>query len=205
MSSFSLNLLFPTPLLSTEEHYSITKEELEFIEKHSELTYENAGNTTSLNKKILDEPEMRKISDFIKSAINYYTQNIITVEDDVEFYITTSWLNYTKPNQFHHKHAHANSIISGVFYINADKDVDKILFFKDNEYQRIQLPVKQLNSFNSCIWWVPVETGKLILFDSSLHHMVEKTKSSKTRVSLAFNVFCKGNIGYEKDLTQLEI
>ena len=36
--------------------------------------------------------------------------------------ITQSWINFTKKGEYHHPHAHPNSLISGVFYVEADKD-----------------------------------------------------------------------------------
>ena len=205
MTLFSTKPLFPIALVTSEENYSVKQEELDFIEKHSHLTYQNAGNTVSLDRRILNAPEMKGISDFINESVNYYVNSVIVPKDGAEFYITQSWLNYTKPNQYHHKHAHANSIVSGVFYINAEKDVDKITFFKPNPYKRIEILHKEHNFYNSDSWWYPVETGKVILFDSSLEHMVENTQSATTRISLAFNVFVKGKLGDNDSLTELEI
>jgi uncharacterized protein (TIGR02466 family) len=197
-------MLFPTNIVVSSNNYPISEKEIQFAEEHSKLTYENAGNTTSLNRKILGEPEMQGVMEFIQEAVDYYVNTIINPKDDLKFYITQSWLNYTKPNQYHHKHAHANSIVSGVFYINAEKNIDRITFYKDR-YSRILIEPKEHNFYNSSSWWFPVETGQVILFDSSLEHMVEMTQSSTTRVSLAFNVFCKGKIGDNDSLTELEI
>lgn len=206
MSEFTTKMLFPTNIVVSEQNYSFTKEELDFVEKHSHLTMENAGNTTSLDRKILDAPEMKGISSFINTALDYYVNTMINPQDDVKFYITQSWLNYTKPNQHHHKHSHANSIVSGVFYINAEKNIDRITFYKPNlHYKRISIIPKEFNFYNSGSWWLPVETGQVILFDSNVEHMVEDTKSSTTRISLAFNVFCRGKIGNSEDLTELEL
>ena len=99
-------------------------------------------------------------------------------------------------------HAHPNSLISGVFYINSDDKFDKIKLFKQ-QYETIQLEIKEWNIWNSKSWWFPVKTGDIILFPSSLTHMVENKQGDNTRISLAFNVFIKGIIGNNKDLTEL--
>jgi uncharacterized protein (TIGR02466 family) len=116
--------------------------------------------------------------------------------------MTQSWLNFTKPGEFHHKHAHPNSLISGVYYFNADKENDKIYFY-DDEYQRIKIQPKDWNYHNSKSWWYPVGTGDLVIFPSELTHMVDVTTSKETRISLAFNVFAKGVFGQEEHLTAL--
>ena len=72
MYSFSVKPLFPVAIVSSEQNYSLTKEELDFAEKHSHLTYENEGNTVSLDRKILDAPEMKNILNFINESIKYY-------------------------------------------------------------------------------------------------------------------------------------
>ena len=59
--------------------------------------------------------------------------------------------------------------------------------------------------YNSTSWKFNVETNDLVLFPSSLEHSVEKKKGSNLRISLAFNVFIKGNIGKEDDLNDLSL
>ena len=119
--------------------------------------------------------------------------------------ITQSWLNYTKPGEYHHTHEHPNSIISGVFYIDADRENDKIIFHKANRYQQIKFPQTEYNAFNSESWFFNVGNGDLKLFPSSLTHNVEQKKGDNVRCSLAFNVFVKGYIGAEEELTALHL
>jgi uncharacterized protein (TIGR02466 family) len=107
-----------------------------------------------------------------------------------------------RKNQYHHKHQHPNSFISGVFYINSNKEFDKIKFFKE-DYKTIKPEVTNWNLYNSESWWFPVETGDIVLFPSSLSHCVEVKKGDNTRISLAFNTFVKGCVGNNKNLTEL--
>ena len=104
--------------------------------------------------------------------------------------------------EFHHKHEHPNSYLSGVLYINADPEKDKIYFYK-NGYKRISLPTNNYNPFNSESWWFSVGTCDMVIFPSYLTHMVEQTESKDTRISIAFNTFLKGYIGEEASLTAL--
>jgi hypothetical protein len=92
--------------------------------------------------------------------------------------------------------------VSGVLYINSDEQNDKIKFFNDS-YRTLRLELKEYNIWNSKSWWFPVKTGDIILFPSSLTHMVETKQGTNTRISLAFNVFIKGTIGNNKSLTEL--
>jgi len=201
---FNIQGLFPTPVVRSDRGTEITKEEKEFVEYHTQYTYNNMGNITSLNRYILEDDKMKSIKSFIDEGINYYVKNIICPTYSIQFYITQSWLNYTKPGQFHHKHEHPNSIISGVFYVDADLENDKIFFYKEY-YKQISIPTNNHNTWNSPSWFIPVKTGNLVLFPSSLSHMVETKHGENTRCSLAFNVFAKGYLGEEEAMTALHI
>ena len=89
-----------------------------------------------------------------------------------------------------------------MFYINCNEKFDKIKFFNDT-YKTIKLEIKNWNIWNSESWWFSVKTGNVILFPSSLTHMVETKQGDNTRISLAFNVFIKGTIGDKEKLTEL--
>ena len=136
--------------------------------------------------------------------INNYFEKIIDTSDNITPYITQSWFNYTEENEFHHQHSHYNSVISGVFYFDAIKEEDSIVFHKNNNDQ-ISLTPKNYNLYNSTIWGFDVEKGDLILFPSTLEHSVKKKKGKNLRISLAFNVFIKGIIGKKEDLNELYI
>ena len=195
--------LFVIPVVKSKEKYSFNDDELNYLINIDKK--QNGGNTRSIDSYILNNVKLRNIREFIEKGIQKYVDNIICpLNKELEFYITQSWLNFSKPEQYHHQHRHPNSLISGCLYVNATKDVDNITFFNDT-YKRIDIPVENYNSYNAHSWWIPIETGQLILFDSSLKHMVENTKSKETRISIAFNVFVKGIIGDEKILQVVKI
>jgi uncharacterized protein (TIGR02466 family) len=194
--------LFPTPVVLSTTGREFTEEELEFFKKSGETTYENEGNTTSLNRYIVEEPEMATIKSEIQTAINYYMDKVIVAKPEVEAYITQSWLNFTSENQWHHKHAHENSFLSGVYYIDADEEYDKILFFK-GVYDQIKIRPSEWNIWNCDSWWLTVKTGNIIVFPSSLLHMVERKIGNNVRCSLSFNTFLKGTIGVNEECTEL--
>jgi uncharacterized protein (TIGR02466 family) len=198
------NQMFPTPLIFAKLPRKYTDDEVAFVQRCSTNVTVNVGNTTSKDRYVLNEPVMANIRDFLQFHINYYMQHIVAPYNPVDVYITQSWLNFTKPKEYHHKHEHPNSFISGVLYINADPDKDKIHFYK-NKYQQIQIPTSSFNQFNSESWWFGVGTCDLVLFPSYLSHMVEQTESAEPRISLSFNTFLKGFVGDEPTLTSLHL
>ena len=197
--------LFPEPIYFSNLGRKLSREEFEIITKYKKETYENAGNTTSLDTYVLENKSLKNLKkDQNKKVIDYFSE-VVCTNDSIIPYITQSWISYTEANQFHHRHNHPNSYVSGVFYINTDKEVDKIKFFKEDSFKRIELECKKFNEFNATSWSCPVETGDVILFPSTLNHGVDKKKGTNTRISLSFNVFIKGKIGNKSSLTELII
>lgn len=193
--------LFPTAV-SFFKYKGITEQETKFLIEQKERG--NTGNTTSVDTNILENKKMKELKKFIEKSVQEYFQKTYQPKYDVKPYVTQSWCNYTKEGQFHHKHAHPNSFISGVFYVQADKTKDKIYFYKNDNYitQRISIPAKEYNHFNSDSWWLPTHTNDLVLFPSHLVHMVKEV-TGKERISLSFNTFLKGHIGEDTDLSGL--
>jgi len=198
----TINAIFPTPIYISKLNRELTNKELSFINKTKFDCNKNEGNITSNDNYILNNKLFKDLKTDLDLRVKDYFQKIISPTDAITPYITQSWLNYTETNQYQHKHQHPNSLVSGVFYINCDDKFDKIKFFND-KYQTIKPEIKDWNIWNSETWWFSVKTGDIILFPSSLTHMVETKQGDNTRISLAFNIFIKGTIGVNKSLTEL--
>jgi uncharacterized protein (TIGR02466 family) len=198
----TISSIFPTPIYNSKLNRELTNKELSFINKTKLDIYKNEGNTTSNNNYILNNNIFKDLKIDLDLRVQDYFQKVVSPTDSIKPYITQSWLNYTETNQYHHKHQHPNSLVSGVFYINCDDKFDKIKFFNDT-YKTIKPEIKEWNIWNSESWWFPVKTGDIILFPSSLTHMVETKQGTNTRISLAFNIFVKGTVGSNKSLTEL--
>jgi len=202
MIKSTISSMFPTPVYISKLNRKLTSLELKFVEKNKKFYIKNTGNIHSNNTYILNERPFSNIKKELELRVKDYFEKVISPTDAITPYITQSWLNYTETNQFHHKHAHPNSLVSGVFYINCHEELDRIKFFNDS-YKNIKPQIKNWNLWNSESWWFPVKTGDIIMFPSSLPHAVENKEGANTRISLAFNVFIKGKIGINKELTEL--
>jgi len=194
--------LFPQPVGMYELDRDLTAKELSFIKKQE--TRSNTGNATSVDNNLLRHKELTKLRDFIETSVADYFKAVHNPKHKVDLRITQSWANYTEPGQWHHKHAHPNSFVSGVFYPQANRETDKIYFYRSG-FQQIKFPPEQWNVWNSESWWLAVGTGDLLIFPSGLEHMVETVQGDQTRISLSFNTFPVGNIGEEVSLTGLQI
>ena len=197
--------LFPEPVYFTTLERELTKGELKAIDTQQTLTYKNVGNRTSEDTYVLNNKAFKNLKKDLSTKVMDYFDQIICTDNAITPYITQSWLNYTKTNEFHHMHQHPNSLVSGVFYVAADDTVDKIVFRKPDSgpQPHIKLNIAKYNMFNCERSFYMVKTGDLVLFPSHLSHGVDQKKDANTRISLSFNVFFKGTIGNKIQLTEL--
>ncbi len=84
------------------------------------------------------------------------------------------WFNCACPGESTGLHDHAQlSKLSGVFYLEAEPNAGNLFFHKEGFFDLEIIP----------------EVGKLVLFEPWMRHGVRVNKSSKPRLSLAFNLF----------------
>jgi uncharacterized protein (TIGR02466 family) len=197
-----IHQLFPEPVYFSKLERALTKKELKVVDEYKKKTKKNEGNSRTTDNYILEHKTLKNLKKDLHTRVMDYFSEVVCTDNSIIPYIAQSWINYTETNQFHHRHFHPNSYVSGVFYIAADKEVDKIKFHKRSHPQIMLNPTKY-NIFNAKSWWYPVNTGDIILFPSSLEHGVDKKKGTNTRISLSFNVFIKGKIGENATLTEL--
>ena len=200
----SITSLFPIPLYETKLNREFTEKEINFVKAQKDNNIPNKGNSYSKNNYILETKELNEIKKFLELCCQDYLDKVICPSNDVQLYITQSWLNFTKESQYHHQHSHPNSFISGVLYFDVDKNDDRIYFF-NTQYKSISLETQKdkFNLWNSSSWWFPIFIGQLVMFPSSLTHSVENKIGKNTRISLSFNTFVKGKMGSNSLLTEL--
>lgn len=191
--------LFPTPLYINHIDDPLINQQKNYLLNLPKI--QNAGNLRSESGYIFEYPLFAELKKTINEHIKEYV-NIVYPNSNLDVYITQSWANYTEPNEYHHKHSHPNSFISGVFYVNAIKNEDMIKFYKDLPFT-YQINHNQPNNYNSVDVAIFVESGDLVLFPSNFQHNVPPTTSKETRISISFNTFIKGNLGDETSSTAL--
>ena len=203
--------IFPSvvPVYNVNRGFSLNEKERQEIDSviaEGMIQYE--GNTASENKFLFDSklPDLRSFCE--EHIANYVNKVICPKNKSLEFYITQSWLNVTKQNEYHVMHNHPNSIISGVYYFT---DNSTIIFnspFAESVSKTISIESEIYNSWNFAYYGNCTQTwnkGTLILFPSYLTHRVPKNKSLDVRVSLSFNVFVRGELGTINNLTYLDL
>ena len=197
--------IFPTPLYVSQLEI-LNEEELSVVSKYENEIVENTNggkNFISEDTDVLNNIKLKNLKQKINIRIEDYFKKIICTNDLIEPYITQSWLNFNYKYTSHMEHSHRNSIISGVYYVKCQNDLDSITFVKNRQETFSFGEIYNYNDFNSTSFSLKVRQGLLIIFPSNLIHTVDLNKFDSTRISLPFNVFVSGTIGKKRSLTQL--
>lgn len=196
--SIKISALFPIVTLSVNLQDDLDQEHLNEIKSFEEY-YSNSDNLNrnlgkNFGSKDLSILSDKKLKTLFKKYVDHYSQEVLGEKSKLD--ITTSWLNVNPPGAIHHKHAHANSKLSGCFYLNAPENTGDIVFYKflDIDGYLSDVPIKQTDYNSSVIAFKPKQFD-LFLWPSYLYHSVTRNNTPETRISLAFNTFYAETFG----------
>ena len=184
--------LFPIPLyttpnvLSRSENDDIKNKVLDIAPSIDTGGDWNCNTFNSMGKFDLRQHQMfSKINETIIKNVNYFSRD--SYRSFVDYKILDSWFNISSENCYQEYHMHADSVFSAVYYVRCPAGSGDIVF--DNpQNQMISLKnVDEMNNVNSnFVSYQPTE-GDLLIFRSSLRHMVKLGYNKEPRVSLAYN------------------
>jgi len=158
----------------------------------------NDNSYISENTYLLNESKYLNIKNAINEKVLDYLRNCICVKSHIEFYMTNSWAVKNDPSNWCISHSHANSLLSGVLYLQTDENTGDIVFERENNSifpNVIDIEYENWNLINSKSWTIKPKDDMFLLFPSHLKHLVRVNKSKMTRYSIAFNFFTKGHFG----------
>ena len=161
------------------------------------------------NVTLLDDPNCLEIKNKILNAFNDYAYNLLKIKPETEFYLTTSWAVKFLPGGSAHEHTHTNSLFSGTLYLKTAEDTGQITFHKHQKYLNFSSPTISLefteqNIFNSSTWSITPTENQIIIFPSNVMHSVDTNNSKDDRISVAFNLFVRGNFGYRESYLSIK-
>jgi uncharacterized protein (TIGR02466 family) len=196
--------LFAEPYFRADIGYAISDEQVAFIKQLKMV--ENQSNLISDDLYIFEAPELKSIKDAVQEALDIYASEVMGLSQ--QLYVTQSWSLINQPNVGMHGHSHSNSIVSGsLYFTDLASPVAGMLFDRHRTYQQLDLMPQQekRNLFNTPMNLVQPKKGNVILFSSSLQHLVEVNRSGQPRHSIAFNTFIRGKLGNYRDVSELEL
>lgn len=206
--SFQVTPMFSVPLYRTNLGVldPIVKSYLLSLEfPHARVGHDGSDDSLPISDRgmhILDKPQCKLLKKQIQEKINHFVHDILDVVTDINFSISSSWINRHKGSEFIEKHKHPNSMISGVYYVDVSENTAPIYFDRNYMYnnlwsETVKVPFqdKNNNQFNTDTFAIAPKQGDLLMFPSHVEHTVPTCESNEYRYSLAFNSFARGKIG----------
>ena len=189
--------LFPTTLFQKDLDFSFEKIENikeQLLNKELYLTQPGTQYHISENQKLLENSLFQDLKNQIITYSKTYLESLGHIFEDLQ--IATSWCHISPPNSVSAPtHTHANSYISGVFYITEGSPIVfyNPLFSLWKMVASREIKNKSFRASNE--FYINPIPGKLLLFPSFLGHSVSNNNSDKERISIAFNIIPKGEFG----------
>jgi len=151
------------------------------------------GNNWQTDPDLQTKEEFKIFSDMVLER----SKEIIKILDyDVEdIAITDMWGNVLEKGEAHPPHTHSNNFLSGVYYLHSDKAAG-IQFFDPRPSADVIVPRKTKKTHNnSNLLSFASKTNRAVFFPSWLNHWVPQNISNNKRISIAWNVQLKGQVG----------
>lgn len=141
------------------------------------------------------KPEFAKSYEYIKRKVNLVS-NEVNYTSLKELEISMMWANLNRPGQWHHRHMHPWSVLSGIIFIAGTGG--KTWFSRLSDYMlpnQFALHGDANNINHELIYKHNPKPGTMIIFPSSLDHSVENNENYENRVTISFNTFPNIKVG----------
>jgi uncharacterized protein (TIGR02466 family) len=185
--------IFPTNLFLIEEFYhSDTNVMKKYIfDLWENRDYDNRWQTKSANLQ-----KQKEFKEFTELVISTSKEILDKLKYDVEdIVITDMWANVLKSGENHPAHTHSNNFLSGVYYLHSSQGAS-IMFRDPRPAADVITPrKKETNVTNASLLRYASKQNRAIFFPSWLQHWVEPNKSTNNRISIAWNIQVKGQVG----------
>lgn len=183
--------LFPAGVVAryvNAKHPPVQLDGLDF-----ETNYGSNTESTDAGINILDEPPFAEVAEFLDGCIEDYLDNVVCYKYE-SFSIVHAWVNKAPEGGFQRMHFHGNSIVSGVYYLQANRDNAPLVFEKveHNTSPYLAVVPREQTPYNANRMAFPAESGVCYLFPSQIKHGYDMPNQGAERISLAFNVILKG-------------
>lgn len=160
-------------------------------------------NYMSLDDQLLDTLGCTTLKEAIFEKVKWYADEVLGIAYD-KLVQTQCWLNMYPTGSSHHMHSHPNCLISANLWLKTSPSCGN-LTFEDPflHFRQIQPNIRKETDFNARTTSFEPADDHLVIFPSSVHHMVETNKSPDTRMSLAINFWIKGTLGEDRYYNKL--
>ena len=191
--NYRTNIIFPVPVhqFDVNGFSEIQDELIDYVYKMREK--DPVGNTISNRSGWQSSPfEIVNEDDVLHSFLINCLSDFPSLKKSIDMFVY-GWINVNKPGDYNIKHTHPTSDLSGVLWVKAPENCGNIVFDSPfafqthNEVESYTDEFRNLNNYNHCHYFNPIE-GRILVFPSHLQHHVLHNKSEEDRISVSFNI-----------------
>ena len=193
-----VNLVFPTPVQVSEIADSKTLNEslISEINDVRKVTPNGLPNswscevytTISNNCRLHERPGFAGLVRHIEVETKKFA-DLLAIEQSSELLrIADCWVNIYGRGHSQEIHAHANNILSGVYFVTAPAGASPIMFHSPDCDLMLAPKFSELNDYNNAAVGFEPQPGTMLIFRSHLKHSVKASQIDDERISIAFNL-----------------
>ena len=186
-------LIFPTNLFLIEDFYN---SDTTAMKKYISDLWVNRDYDDRWQTKSADLHKQKEFKEFAELVISTSKEILNILKYDVEdIVITDMWATVLKSGENHPAHTHSNNFLSGVYYLHSTQGAS--LMFRDpRPAADVIMPrIKESIIANASLLSYTSKQNRAIFFPSWLPHYVKPNKSTANRISIAWNIQLKGQVG----------
>lgn len=195
---------FPTTLLSCQlpDYERLNAGLLEYIDRLRRVSPGGRVRSNVLGWQSgnldFDVPSVAEFASLVlERAREYGRAHSWSFPSHMQLIMREIWANANGEHAYNNVHNHPNSLLSGVYYVQAEANSGDLLIFDPRRQAWVMQPeFVERNQLNSSVHTIPPEVGRLIIFPSWLDHGVHPNLSGTDRISMSFNI----NLMHEKML-----
>ena len=185
--------IFYTNLFVLDDFY---KDSTASMKKYISDLWTNRKYETNWQTKSADlhkQKEFKYFSDLVLTTSKDIIKELdYEVEDIV---ISDMWANVLKDSEHHPVHTHSNNFLSGTYYLHSDQGAS-IVFHDPRPAADVIVPRKKNTTLNNAsLLSYASKQNRAVIFPSWLPHWVQQNKSKNKRISIAWNIHIKGQLG----------
>ena len=157
----------------------------------SKRDYDDNWQTKSAN--LHKQKEFKFFADLIILTSKRIIEQLDYKVEDIT--ITDMCANVLKDTEHHPMHTHSNNFLSGTYYLQSDQKAS-IVFHDPRPAADVIVPRKKETTLNnSSLLSYASKQNRAVIFPSWLPHWVQQNKSKTKRISIAWNIQIKGQVG----------
>ncbi len=181
--------LFPNPLWQIQikgVDNDAIKEYCYHLKDNTEgVTISNRGGWHS--KEIL-EPLPDALNELFSNFLGFVNDYCAQITGLNNLMLGNFWVNINQKYDYNRTHDHQNSILSAVYYVDAEgDDIGNFVAERDDTAEFFLGSYKNVSGFTGTSFAITPLTGFAFLMPSWMLHSVEQNLTDRDRISIAFN------------------